>query len=244
MTDTTGAVVWQASLRPFGETEALFGTATNDQRFPGQRLDAETGLHQNGFRDYDPSLGRYLQADPIGLAGGLNPYAYAGGNPVNLVDPDGLSPWANKPLIDLISDLVGHLFPQDSGLGMVGPPVIPDNVSPVTITPGAIENLVQQCRQPEKNYLTKGQVSLRKKIDRVNQDKFSQRFGLQRDRNPAQADVDRVLREFLSSPDLTITPVAPQGGTHLFSGGGYKIKDPTGAGVALDPQLNFKAFLN
>ena len=52
--------------------------------------DADTGWYHNGFRDYMPNLGRYLQSDRIGLMGGLNTYAYAGGNPVNHIDSFGL----------------------------------------------------------------------------------------------------------------------------------------------------------
>jgi RHS repeat-associated protein len=44
----------------------------------------------NYFRDYAPSLGRYVQSDPIGLEGGLNTYSYANGNPLRYIDPDGL----------------------------------------------------------------------------------------------------------------------------------------------------------
>jgi RHS repeat-associated protein len=59
-------------------------------RFPGQLFDGETGLHYNYFRDYDPSIGRYVESDPIGLAAGPNTYAYAGANPLNASDATGL----------------------------------------------------------------------------------------------------------------------------------------------------------
>jgi RHS repeat-associated protein len=91
MTDAAQQVVWDAQLRPFGEADAIAGTATNDQRFPGQLFDAESGLHYNYFRDYDPSTGRYLQSDPIGLAGGLNTYAYVYDNPLIYIDSLGLA---------------------------------------------------------------------------------------------------------------------------------------------------------
>ena len=57
--------------------------------FPRQYGDEETGNDQNWSRTYDPELGQYLQSDTIGLAGGLNRYAYVGGDPVRRVDPTG-----------------------------------------------------------------------------------------------------------------------------------------------------------
>jgi RHS repeat-associated protein len=61
----------------------------NAVRFQGQYRDEETGLHYNRYRYYDPNTGRFISRDPIGLAGGVNVYAYAP-NPVQWIDPLGL----------------------------------------------------------------------------------------------------------------------------------------------------------
>lgn len=90
MTDGNGAVVWEANYLPFGRADVTIETVQNNLRFPGQYYDQETGLHYNYHRYYDPRTGRYLKADPIGLAGGINLYAYVLNNPVNLSDPWGL----------------------------------------------------------------------------------------------------------------------------------------------------------
>jgi RHS repeat-associated protein len=60
-------------------------------RFGGYRYDSETGLYYVNARYYNPNLGRFLQTDPIGTAGGANLYAYVGNDPINLFDPTGMS---------------------------------------------------------------------------------------------------------------------------------------------------------
>ncbi len=90
MTDSTGTTVWKATYEPFGKATVTVtvSTITNNLRMLGMYAD-ETGLYYNGHRYYDPKIGRYISSDPIGLAGGLNTYAYVRGNPLRYVDPDG-----------------------------------------------------------------------------------------------------------------------------------------------------------
>ena len=96
VTNEQGAIVWSAGYRAFGEAvvnedvDRDGKVFTLNLRLPGQYYDQETGLHYNTFRDYDPQTGRYLTSDPIGLAGGVNPYAYVSSNPLGAVDPLGL----------------------------------------------------------------------------------------------------------------------------------------------------------
>ena len=90
-TDQNQQVIWQWEGEAFGNTQAEeFTTTKVNLRFPGQYFDEETNLHYNHFRYYDPSLGRYITSDPIGLDGGINTYGYVGGNSVVSFDPLGL----------------------------------------------------------------------------------------------------------------------------------------------------------
>jgi RHS repeat-associated protein len=97
VTDGTGTAVWRwDQIEPFGDNapdedpDGNGGLGHVPLRFPGQYFDKETNLHYNYFRDYDPSIGRYTESDPIGLDGGLNTYAYVSGNPLSTKDERGL----------------------------------------------------------------------------------------------------------------------------------------------------------
>jgi len=94
VTNSAGTVVWNWAYKgnPFGEQAptSINGYVLN-LRFAGQYYDAEAGTVYNGYRYYDPATGRYLQSDPIGLAGGLSTYSYTNANPLSAVDPLGLA---------------------------------------------------------------------------------------------------------------------------------------------------------
>ncbi|MCQ3830615.1 RHS domain-containing protein [Microbulbifer elongatus] len=89
MVDKSGAVVWEARYEAFGKAEVLVEVVGNALRFPGQYFDGESGLHQNYMRDFDPEVGRYLQADPLRMASAINYYAYAYNDPNSYMDPTG-----------------------------------------------------------------------------------------------------------------------------------------------------------
>jgi RHS repeat-associated protein len=117
VTDGTGKSVWEALYKPFGEASVHPSSAiVNNFRFPGQYYDAETGLHYNYHRYYDPRTGRYMTPDPLHLGSvhlakgniatvlpafllyeyglsnpqALNLYPYVENNPLNFHDPYGL----------------------------------------------------------------------------------------------------------------------------------------------------------
>ncbi|MCM5571394.1 DUF2235 domain-containing protein [Burkholderiaceae bacterium FT117] len=121
--DASGRLVWQADYRAFGAVAAQRGPLRQPLRLDGQYHDPETGLHDNYLRSYDPATGRYLEPDPLGLAGGLNRHAYAEGNPLMATDPlglilfafDGTNNGADPPGVDDVSNVRKFFELYDAG---------------------------------------------------------------------------------------------------------------------------------
>lgn len=85
-----GEIVWSVRYRAYGNVvKKEIEQIENNLRFQGQYFDEETGLHYNRFRYYNPTTGRFINQDPIGLLGGMNNYQYVP-NPTGWVDPLGL----------------------------------------------------------------------------------------------------------------------------------------------------------
>ncbi|MDC9502343.1 DNA/RNA non-specific endonuclease [Pseudoalteromonas sp. Angola-18] len=108
VTNNKAEVVWENQADVYGYEEPEAEPDTNKEhsfsqpiRFQGQYLDEESGLHYNRYRYYSPKQQRFINQDPIGLVGGINHYQYAP-NPVNWVDPFGLSCKESSPTDNLV----------------------------------------------------------------------------------------------------------------------------------------------
>lgn len=90
LTDTTGTTAEAYTYDAWGNVIEQTGSIENPYQFTGREFDAETGLYYYRARYYDPTIGRFLASDPIGLAGGSNIYSYVYNNPLRYADPLGL----------------------------------------------------------------------------------------------------------------------------------------------------------
>jgi len=163
-----GTLVWRWESDAFGsslpdEDPDGDGTPTTvNLRFAGQVFDPESGLHYNQARYYDPTSGRYLSPDPVGLAGGVNTYLYVNANPLRFTDPDGLFPFLVIPGVcaaggceavaataAVVAGAAISLFNQDEH-----PNVIPfPDRKPATDTPKNCSNDDDGCKRDQDKLL-------------------------------------------------------------------------------------------
>jgi len=146
VTNAAQTLAWNGYVDATGNGSTFTTPTTKlDMRLPGQSFQLEPGsLSQNRYRDYDPSLGRYIEADPLGIDAGQNVYSYAAGNPLNLRDPRGL--WQGTAQVgdgEGVRVTIGHNNGQWSfgvyyGLGFG---------ASISIDPSS-----DDCRPPEFNY--------------------------------------------------------------------------------------------
>lgn len=130
ITDHSGKVVWRWDFSPKGEISANSDPDNNGEdvvmnlRFKGQFFDAETGNHYNHNRYYQPTIGRYLQPDPMGVGIGGNSYVYVENDTINQVDRTGL--WngfwshSNGRLNTIMSRLFTGATPTNRGYYITG----------------------------------------------------------------------------------------------------------------------------
>ena len=131
LTGASGAVVQSYVYDSYGNIVAQTGSLISPYTYTGREFDAESGLYYYRARYYDARIGRFIQEDPVGFAGGQNFYAYVANNPINYVDPEGqwvqilIGAGASVATGFLISKLTGDCYSWkealiDAGTGAAG----------------------------------------------------------------------------------------------------------------------------
>ncbi|MCW5631782.1 MAG: tandem-95 repeat protein [Rubrivivax sp.] len=109
LVDAAGTISSSHVYSPFGEILQDTGNGPNPFQFVGEwgLMNDGNGLEFMRARDYSPIIGRFVQADPIGIVGGINLYTYASNDPIGNIDPlgtVGIDPWMLGPVYERASD--------------------------------------------------------------------------------------------------------------------------------------------
>lgn len=161
VTNADSKVIWQWPYSAFGHNRpvgvlrtssvgnrtSVEGTSPDIElnvRFPGQYFDQESGLSHNHARSYQPAQGRYVQADPMGVASGLNRFGYVGANPISRIDPWGLADLNLLPMSDNIHEFANAWNPSGVfSVGAHGNPSIVQNQLSMPLTPTQLAGLIK-----------------------------------------------------------------------------------------------------
>jgi RHS repeat-associated protein len=118
LVDADGEIACELIRGVWGDARTVDGAVTSTAlRFPGQYADEETGLSYNRYRYYDASLGRFISADPAGIDGGMNVFAYSDNRPTSSTDRLGL---ASDPVYAVIKKPNGDPLYEGSNTGGKG----------------------------------------------------------------------------------------------------------------------------
>jgi len=172
VTDERQRVIWQAAYEPFGRAqidEDPDGDGRSfvlNLRLPGQYEDEESGLYYNYHRYYDPSAGRYISSDPMGLKAGMNTFAYVTNDPVNNIDPLGLllfafdgtgnsdPPAEDKDITNVIRFRNSYVSPEGPRLPFFyinGPGTDGDHISRA-LDAGSGDSIVERIKEMARNF--------------------------------------------------------------------------------------------
>lgn len=140
VTNSAQSVLWQAKYQAFGEPSINNDVDNNgtafavSHRFPGQYSESDTEHSYNWRRSYNSQTGRFTSADPIGLSGGINLFAYGLNDPVNLMDPDGREPITLTIIgVSLVAGSLGFISTYDSKKDNLGEALVVAAVGTVAL---------------------------------------------------------------------------------------------------------------